>query len=1182
MAALSLLACACLPDVELPAPTVENHLTAIIGTSPATRTSLAPEEDGVSRVLWSENDQIGVFVDGAPNLYPYKLVSGAGTEKAVFSGFGAGAGYIAVYPFDAVTGLSGETVSLTLPTEQNYTKDSFENGVCPMVAVSNTAQLSFRNLCPVLKLSMTGHHKVTSLVFRPNDESVKVAGPATVSLSNPDDPVLTVSQDGCDSLVLKTGSILLNDETPTDFYLVLPAQTYKGGFTVRVNTNTGYMEKKLNTDITLVRARKYDAAPFAVKLDVGAEPSVSLKGSGTEKDPFQIGSLGDLLLMQEAVNTENGMIKCVNDDSKPANTAYYLLTEDVDMRSLCNETSGRSWTPIGDADTDEKNVFNGVFDGGGHTISGLYINGEKDMQGLFGYVTGSISNLVVEGSVEARSEVALLVGRIFKATIDHCVARGAVRTRYGLAAGVIGQSAGDKDQVSFCVNEATVNGDWSTGGVIGSVGWGENVRIFGCTNKGDVFGKGQMGGIVGYLNLGVVYNCCNTGNITGTNYEIGGIIGFTYQGSQIYNCYNTGDITGSGVQLGGICGFLSSWCTVNYTTTVDNCYNYGQIISKPNDPSDEPSYGAIVGFSGNKDDGTYFDYYSFDESNSQVRNSYWLYDSEKGLGMEHAVGAGPGKTQNLHPLTEAQMKGAPCEDVLYSYEGADYSSLTAALNAGAYALKEVSWLDLSGWDQAEDGLPVLSDLPAHLPGSDISVFEVSEKAFTVLSSGGTIRVTVTSSLEYQIENLPGWIQEESVQDVTNQAHSKVHTFRILENDGQTERAGFIQFVNGAGAILLVAVNQMAPYLSISDGQVAFADYGGMVRIQVSSSIRWVASAEADWLSVSPASGEGEAAITIRAHNNESPNAREGAVTVQSEDGAFVSVIAVLQSGKTETAGDEWKVRDFYHQSLVMRFTGTWCGWCPLMNHSLTRAQELYPNKILQMALHGGGSKLDFGPDGSLTGTLYDQYMLTGYPKGIVDGRIFVANDEVEIAAPLFVNAAKETEEVYGTSSGVAIRSTVSGQNVQIDVDAYFKTAGDYKINVVLLEDGIYEEQSDYVDGYHARYLHDNVARVAVTDISGYPFSINNDLSEKRFSYSAMIPSSCNPANMRILVYIQKKFGSAPRIQTDNYGDYYVDNCATVELGGMWSLAMVGGNGGTGGGTGGGGGNEEIIPGSEIK
>ena len=210
VAVLTLLACACLPDVEFHLQPQENLLTATIGGNPATKTSLSTEEDNYSKVLWSKGDQLGVFVDGVPNLYTYTLVSGAGRSEAVFSGFGTGASYIAVYPCTAVTGLNGETLSVDLPSEQAYTKGSFGSGSNPMVAVSNTTDLPFRNLCAVLKVSMTGHHNVTSLVFRPNDKNVKVAGPATISLADPDHPVLTVSKDGCDSLVLNTGGVMLD------------------------------------------------------------------------------------------------------------------------------------------------------------------------------------------------------------------------------------------------------------------------------------------------------------------------------------------------------------------------------------------------------------------------------------------------------------------------------------------------------------------------------------------------------------------------------------------------------------------------------------------------------------------------------------------------------------------------------------------------------------------------------------------------------------------------------------------------------------------------------------------------------------------------------------------------------------------------------------------------------------
>ena len=55
---------------------------------------------------------------------------------------------------------------------------------------------------------------------------------------------------------------------------------------------------------------------------------------------------------------------------------YFRLTEDIDL-------SGHSWEPIGNS----AQSFLGVFDGNGHTISGLYIDApDEDNQGLFGYL----------------------------------------------------------------------------------------------------------------------------------------------------------------------------------------------------------------------------------------------------------------------------------------------------------------------------------------------------------------------------------------------------------------------------------------------------------------------------------------------------------------------------------------------------------------------------------------------------------------------------------------------------------------------------------------------------------------------------------------------------------------------------------------------------------------------------
>ncbi|MGN0182665.1 MAG: hypothetical protein ACI4DP_09715, partial [Candidatus Ornithomonoglobus sp.] len=77
-----------------------------------------------------------------------------------------------------------------------------------------------------------------------------------------------------------------------------------------------------------------------------------------------------------------------------------VLDNDIDLSQICGEDiNGEtvSWTPIG-AET----IFDGTFNGNGHTISGLYINSKYvNLAGVFGFCgeNSQIVNLTVEGSV---------------------------------------------------------------------------------------------------------------------------------------------------------------------------------------------------------------------------------------------------------------------------------------------------------------------------------------------------------------------------------------------------------------------------------------------------------------------------------------------------------------------------------------------------------------------------------------------------------------------------------------------------------------------------------------------------------------------------------------------------------------------------------------------------------------
>ena len=151
------------------------------------------------------------------------------------------------------------------------------------------------------------------------------------------------------------------------------------------------------------------------------------------------------------------------------------LLNDINL----NGSETNQWTPIG------SDSFADTFDGGGHTISGLYINSTDDYQGLFGAVdtSGTVKNLGVDG---------------------------------------------------------TVSGNEFVGGVVGCNGG----RVTNCYNTGNVSGSNYVGGVVGYNFFGTVTNCYNTGNISGGNY-VGGV-GYYYSG-MVTNCYYLDTCGASGV-----------------------------------------------------------------------------------------------------------------------------------------------------------------------------------------------------------------------------------------------------------------------------------------------------------------------------------------------------------------------------------------------------------------------------------------------------------------------------------------------------------------------------------------------------------------------------------------------------------------------------------------------------------
>ncbi len=237
--------------------------------------------------------------------------------------------------------------------------------------------------------------------------------------------------------------------------------------------------------------------------------------------------------------------------------------------------------------------------------------------GIAGWATaGEISGCVHSGTLECAqvenglARVGGIVGNLFLSatgsedymsrgvTVSDCTNTGTVEGA-DYVGGIVGSASNDHNDwcltVSGCVNEGSVSGGKEIGGIIGyltSIGDpdnGSNVVIDGCENRADLYG-GTLGGVIGmfYSQTGTVLiqSCSNTGALTTTEQNAGGIIGYWLMDSYcddtvtLKDCVNTGSVA-SLMKVGGIVGYMDLPVLIELGNhvgiTVSGCENSGDL-----------------------------------------------------------------------------------------------------------------------------------------------------------------------------------------------------------------------------------------------------------------------------------------------------------------------------------------------------------------------------------------------------------------------------------------------------------------------------------------------------------------------------------------------------------------------------------------------------------------------------
>ena len=310
------------------------------------------------------------------------------------------------------------------------------------------------------------------------------------------------------------------------------------------------------------------ATLFLLLIACLSVPAFAIEGNGTESEPYLIYDKNDLETFRNIVYDE--------DKSACAMLmADIVLNENFDQNKFSVGQDGsmtydgssdiafEQWTPIfrGSA------PYNGVFDGNGHTIGGMFIYDDISNCGLFNTIgqNGTVKNLgIVNSFIKADKYIGGIAGNS-EGLIENCYNEG----RYfgaNSTGGIVGANYG---QITGCQNFGQVYDYEFSGGIAGN----NSGTVENCTNTGKITAGSCAGGIAGIVmnNNGKVEACFNYGEISLADCA-GGVAGVVFNGASVVNCYNIGDITDSHVS-GGLAGLIID----GRPCKVINSYNIGKV-----------------------------------------------------------------------------------------------------------------------------------------------------------------------------------------------------------------------------------------------------------------------------------------------------------------------------------------------------------------------------------------------------------------------------------------------------------------------------------------------------------------------------------------------------------------------------------------------------------------------------
>ncbi|OFY95760.1 MAG: hypothetical protein A3K10_07650 [Bacteroidetes bacterium RIFCSPLOWO2_12_FULL_31_6] len=245
---------------------------------------------------------------------------------------------------------------------------------------------------------------------------------------------------------------------------------------------------------------------------------------------------------------------------------------------------------------------------------------------------------------------------------------------------------------------------------------------------------------------------------------------------------------------------------------------------------------------------------------------------------------------------------------------------------------------------------------------------------------------------------------------------------------------------------------------------------------------------------------------------------------------------------------------FTKKVMIEEFTASWCGYCPDGAYRIDQLEETYSGQVIAAAIHSGDIMEIDQYD-----LLDNEFDNSGFPSGMVDRVPYLY--EVAMSRSYWSGVAY-TQLMKTPNCGLAIKSSVSGNNATIEVHAAFNTtlSGDIRLTVYVTEDGVtgsagsdYDQENYYNSDSSSPfyglgdpivgYEHNHLLRAVASDYLGDAIASSYLVAGGEFTKTYTVDVSGYTQSKTKIVAFVSEVGST-------YDTHEVLNAQEVTIGGI--------------------------------